>query len=165
MLLHRFAMARDTYQLASGTFDMVVMHTTTQWLTTPGLAWTFVIFADAEYWRPVMSYINFRRATVADFTVEDRTYQVFAHDWRAEPPLAWLDLMAERELASDLTVEQVEAAPPPPLIVLSQPEFEQAVRQALRAYTQPEALEHNPLLRSRLVAEHGGTTRSRHFRN
>lgn len=156
MLLHRFAMARDTYQLASGTFDMVVMHTTTQWLTTPGLAWTFVIFADAEYWRPVMSYINFRRATVADFTVEDRTYQVFAHDWRAEPPLAWLDLMAERELASDLTVEQVEAAPPPPLIVLSQPEFEQAVRQALRAYTQPEALEHNPLLRSRLVAEHGG---------
>jgi hypothetical protein len=38
-------------------------------------------------------------------------------------------------------------------LVLSQTAFMEAVRQALRHYTQPELLADNPLLRTRLVAE------------
>jgi hypothetical protein len=38
-------------------------------------------------------------------------------------------------------------------MVLSQPEFAEAVRQALRDYSRPEALATNPLLRSRLLVE------------
>ncbi|MFN8453192.1 MAG: hypothetical protein U0401_00725 [Anaerolineae bacterium] len=40
-----------------------------------------------------------------------------------------------------------------PLLVLSQPEFEEAVRQALRHYTRPDLLATNPLMRSRLVVK------------
>ncbi len=40
-----------------------------------------------------------------------------------------------------------------PVIVLSQPEFEEAVRNALRDYTQPDLLARNPLLRSRIILE------------
>jgi hypothetical protein len=52
-------------------------------------------------------------------------------------------------LASPLEPEK----PALPLLVLSQPEFEEAIRQALRDYTRPELLAANPLMRSRLVVE------------
>jgi hypothetical protein len=71
----------------------------------------------------------------------------------AEPPLAWLDRMAERELATDQRVDLLEAEMAAPLVVLSEPEFEAAVRQALRDYTRPAALAANPLLRSRLASQ------------
>jgi hypothetical protein len=40
--------------------------------------------------------------------------------------------------------------------VLSQPDFEDAVRQALRDFVRPAALANSPLLRSRVVADHAG---------
>jgi hypothetical protein len=40
--------------------------------------------------------------------------------------------------------------------VLSEPEFMDAVRQALRDFRRPAALARNPLLRSRLVSERSG---------
>jgi hypothetical protein len=50
------------------------------------------------------------------------------------------------------------AAPParPPLLVLSVPEFAQAVHDAVRDYARPYRLAESPLLRSRLVAERAG---------
>lgn len=156
VLHHRWTMDRDAYQSPSVSLDMDTMHTTVQWLTTPRLAWTFVTLADPDALAPLMHYVNFQRSPEADFCVGGRTYGVFTHDWRAEPPVAWLDLMAERELALNLTPEQVRKAHPPPLVVLSQPEFEEAVRRALRDLTRPDALASSPLLRSRLVQEHDG---------
>jgi hypothetical protein len=91
------------------------------------------------------------RAAEAEFEVGGRRYAVYAHDWRAEPALAWLDRMAERELATDQRVDLLEAELSTPLLVLSEPEFQAAVRQALRDYTRPAALAANPLLRSRLA--------------
>jgi hypothetical protein len=41
-------------------------------------------------------------------------------------------------------------------VVLSHPDFEEAVRRALRDFTRPNALAANPLLRSRVAAEHAG---------
>ena len=43
-----------------------------------------------------------------------------------------------------------------PLLVLSQPEFGQAVRQALRDLRRPDLLGRNPLLRTRLVRDRTG---------
>jgi hypothetical protein len=60
--------------------------------------------------------------------------------------------MGEREIASE---------PPPPLPdtptiqVLSRPDFEQAVRQALRDFHRPTELKVNPLMRSRLIVDNG----------
>src|SRR5512132_1025700 len=50
-------------------------------------------------------------------------------------------------------VDLLEAEMAAPLLVLSEPEFEAAVRQALRDYTRPAALAASPLLRSRLASQ------------
>jgi len=86
-----------------------------------------------------------------------RPYGGFAHDWRAEPLSVWRAVMAERQLDLDFRPEPVGQSAPPPLLVLSQPEFADAVRQALRDYHRPEALARNPLLRSRILRDRAGT--------
>jgi hypothetical protein len=44
----------------------------------------------------------------------------------------------------------------PPLLVLSQPDFDQSVRQALRDLHRPDLLARNPLLRTRLMVDSSG---------
>ena len=123
------------------------------WLTTPRLAWCFAVVAEPERGRTPSS----RHPLPAGPGGRVRRspggrYGVFAHDWRVEPAPAWLEAMGQRELATDLSVAELEAhSAPPPLVVLSQPEFATAVRQALRDLHRPASLEANPLLRSRLV--------------
>ncbi|MDQ4074727.1 MAG: ATP-binding protein, partial [Chloroflexota bacterium] len=151
--LQRFWMGRESYQIASEAHNMVAMVSCRQWLTNPKLAWTFLTCADPDYWQPMFAYLNFRRTPEADFAVGERRFGIFAHDWRAEPALLWMEVMGERELAMDLQPEQVSIEGAAPLLVLSQPEFAEAVRQALRDYTRPLALAANPLLQSGLVME------------
>jgi hypothetical protein len=124
----------------------------TQWFSTPRLSWSFVAVEDADRWTPFFSHIRQERASRADFSVGGRTYAVFAHDWRAEPPLTWVREMAERELTTTPSdVDDLETQTP--IVVLSHPEFAAAVRQALRDYARPDRLAGNALLSSRLVAE------------
>ena len=66
---------------------------------------------------------------------------------------ALLELVTERALA------RTSRLPPtvePPLLVLSQPEFDDSVRQALRDLRRPDLLARNPLLRTRLVRDRAG---------
>jgi hypothetical protein len=155
ILHHRFWMGYETYQ--EPLIENLVAATATRlWLGTPGLAWTFACCADPDRWEPMFVYLNFHTAPEADFEVGGRRYGVFAHDWRAEPPLAWLKMMNERALAHGLTPTRLGTAATSPLVVLSQPEFAAAVRRALRDYTRAEALAANPLLRSRLLVEGEG---------
>jgi len=135
---------------------MVMMSCCLQWVTTPRLAWSFLAVADPDYWRALFAYINLQRAPEADFVVGGRRFSVYVHDWRAEPPSMWLELMEGREIATDLSLAMLEADRPPPLLVLSEPDFQAAVRQALRDLHQPAALAGNPLLRSRLARERAG---------
>jgi hypothetical protein len=146
-------MGRESHQIVSPAFNLVGVTAVSNWVTTPSLAWTFLTFADPDYWHATFTYLRMRRSPEAEFTVGGHHYAVYTHDWRAEPALVWLELMGEREIDADLTVEQIEIAPPAPLLVLSEPEFADAVRQALRNYSRPAALAANPLLRSRLAVE------------
>jgi hypothetical protein len=156
VFLHsRFWMGRDCYQEPL-IHNLTATAVTRHWLGTPNLAWAFPCGARPDYWEPMFSYLNFNRAPDADFEVGGRRYGVFAHDWRAEPPAAWLELMGDRELDMNFEPQQVEPAAAPPLLVLSQPEFARAVRLALRDYGRPQALAANPLLRSRAVHDHCG---------
>lgn len=156
VIYHRFFSGRDTYQSDLAIHSLVAMTTTTHWLSRPRLAWSFLNVAEPEFWQPMMSYLNMQRSPHLDFTLGEQPYGVFSHNWRAEPALAWLDLLEQRELATNLTLEQLKAKPAPALVVLSQPEFEEAVRQAIRNYTRPDILAASPLLRSRLVADRAG---------
>jgi hypothetical protein len=77
----------------------------------------------------------------------DDAYTLFVHDWRAVPAQAWLERMNQ---------PLVTGAAPANLAVLSQAEFAEAVRKALRQVSRPDALAASPLTRTRLIAEQAG---------
>jgi hypothetical protein len=148
-------MAHDCYQDVSPTQSLIFINMVRHYLTTPGLAFTFIPCTQPDFWAPMFAYADLVRLPEADFEVGGRRYGVYGHDWRARPPLAWLDLLAEREIASGAPAAP-PSAPAEALVVLSQDEFVQAVRQALHDFARPDQLRANPLLRSRLVVERVG---------
>jgi hypothetical protein len=150
----RFIIDRDAYQNPSSTLNATPILTMQRYLHTPNLAWDFLTLAEPERWDDYFAAADLPRAVGADFWVGGRRYGLFAHDFRRVPVDALLELVTERTLAQDLT-----PSPPtvqPPLLVLSQPEFDQAVRQALRDLRRPDLLARNPLLRTRLARERSG---------
>lgn len=76
----------------------------------------------------------------------DVEYLLPAHDWRAVPAQVWFDrLLSARVWEAPATHE-------PGLAVLSQEEFTDAIRKALRHLSRSGELAANPLTRSRLLA-------------
>jgi hypothetical protein len=146
----RFWMAEDTYQGVSSLQSLIFLAVVKHYLTTPRLVFTFFYCAEPEFWAPMLGYGNLVRLPEADFEVGGRHFGIYGHNWRSEPPALWLSILADKELG--LPVQQ-RPAPPEPVIVLSQVEFSEAVRQALQDYSRPDTFSSNPLLRSRLVAE------------
>lgn len=156
-LLYRFWMADDTYQAVSPTQSLIFVKIVQQYLTSAGLAFTFLTCADPDFWAPIFTYGDAIHIEEADFEVAGRHYGTYGHDWRVVPPIAWLERMAEQETASPFE----NAAPPAPIeqmVVLSEPEFVAAVQSALRHFLRPAELRNNPLLRSRLVMEANGAS-------
>jgi hypothetical protein len=151
---YRFWMAAATYQDVSPVQTLIFLNTVRYQLLTTGLVYHFLPVAEPEKWAGAFAYANLTRLTELDYTIGGKPYGVYAHDWRSEPPLAWLDLLAEREVAGGQAV--TPPAPPTPLIVLSESEFAEAVRDALRDFTQPDLLAVNPLIQSRLVLDQTG---------
>lgn len=147
---YRFWMARDTYQSISPVQTMILLSTVRYQLITPGLAYHFLPCSDPDFWKGAFTYANLTRLAAVDYTIGGKTYGVYTHDWRVEPPFAWLALLAEREVASE-----PQAVPPTSksesLVVLSEPDFAGAVRAALHDYTHPDLLKTSPLVQSRMV--------------
>ncbi|MEU7046393.1 ATP-binding protein [Streptomyces varsoviensis] len=155
-LLVRFWMSRDDYQDVSPAQKLIMLRLTRHYLTghhptghRPAV--TLLPFADPEFWGPGCAYTDFARLPAADFRCGGRAYGVFVHDWRRTPPLAWLELLMERDRAAD-PLSVPAPRPPQPLRVLARDEFADAVRDALRRLARPAALSDSPLLAARLVA-------------
>ena len=153
--LFRFWLTSESYQDVSAVQSLIFINMVLHYLVTPGLAYTLLPCADPDFWTPVFAYADLARLPAADFTCDGRHFGVYGHDWRVMPPVAWLALLAERELAFN---PPIEALPPTAetLVILSQSEFEAAIRGALRDYHRPAMLAGSPLLRSRLVIEQAG---------
>jgi hypothetical protein len=149
----RFWMSREAYQSASPATNLAAVSTALYWMTRPNLAWSFAATAYYDFMELHFTGINFRRSPEADYVVDGRRYGVFTRDWRVESVSAWLAVKADRYSRTELNLEEMRAALPPQLAVLSQPEFAEAVRQGLRSYTRPDSLAANPLMRSRTVAK------------
>jgi hypothetical protein len=152
--IFRFWMERDRYQMISQVQKLIGVATVRHYLTTPGLAFTFFPCADPDFWRALYAYADLQRLLPADFIIHGRRYGVYGHDWRIVPPLVWLEVLAERELSQDIPAAAPQAAAT--LLVLSEPDFRDAVRDALRGIAALDALRGSPLLRSRLVFERAG---------
>ncbi len=151
--MFRFWMARDTYQDVSAIQSLIAVNMTRHELTTPRLAFTFMPFANAEFWEMVAAYADMARLEEADFTVGEHRYGVYAHDWRVTPTTAWLDLLAEREVSVMTFDKPIAPKPSMQMVALSTEDFASAVRTALRDLVRIEALHSSPLLRSRLLAD------------
>ena len=151
-LFFRFWLDAEAYQGVSATQSLVFARTVRFYLSTPRLAFSFICCAEPELWGPVFQFAGLQPLPDAAFVVGGRTYHVFGHDWRVEPPEAWLSALAQR--IPDAT-PSAEPVPAERLVVLSRPDFADAVAEALRHFMQPQQLTGTPLLRSRLVAAQG----------
>ena len=149
----RFVVDRDAYQAPSPTVNAIAIATLQRYLATPRLAWDFLALHEPERWDEFFALADLPRAVGADFTIGGRRYGLFGHDFRHLRVDALMDLWTERALAQDpaLRPAAVDDA-----LVLSQPEFTDAVRQALRDLHRPALLASNPLLRTRVTRERAG---------
>ncbi len=153
IIMFRFWMARADYQGVSPTQSVIFLNVVQSYFVHSQLAWSFFPCADSKFWLPALHYMDINYSPEASFEVGSKSYSVFTHDWRAVAVPAWLELLGKRELAIDLKPEELENKRPAPLVVLSEPEFKEAVRDALRNFNNSEKLMTNALLKSRLIAE------------
>lgn len=151
VLQTRFAIDREMYQAPSPTLNAVPVLSIQRQLQAPVLAWGFLTLAEPERWDAYFAAADLPRVAGADCTVDGHRFGLFAHDFRRVPVEAWLELVTERALEQDFTLPPAYAAE---ALVLSEQDFADAVRQALRDLRRPDLLARNPLLRSRLVREH-----------
>ena len=150
----RFWMGREQYQVAE-TQSLVAMRAGGGWISNPQMSWTLAATAVPQNWLEMFTQFNFDYTGEADFEVGGHRYGVFTHDWRVESVAAWGYRLENLQLGLQPSQKRETAilTGSPPLITLSQPEFIEAVRQALRDYTRPDLLVQNPLMRSKLVTE------------
>lgn len=154
ILYGRYWMSRDgDREYTPPILNLTAINASIDYTTTPKLAWNFIATAMPEFIEPHLNAAHLWRSPEADFEVDGRHYGVFAHDWRVEPPAAWLYVKASLAADPNLTTLTPDVTRTQTLLVLSRPDFCDAVRQALRDYTHPADLAANPLMRSRLMAD------------
>lgn len=152
----RYLIDRDAYQGPSPTFNAAPILSIQHWLNTTNLAWYFLTLAGPDQWDDYFAFGDMPRAVGADFELAGQRYGLFAHDLRQVPVDAWQNLVTERALAREFATGPPTAGSAPVLILLSQAEFDDAVRQTLRDLRRPDLLARNPLLRTRLIADRAG---------
>lgn len=111
-----------------------------QWVTLPRLGAFVICIERPDHWLPLMSKIRFERMAGCDVEVDGQMLGCYLHDWRAEP-------VAQFFLAMQAQLQAV-ATPPLPM---SKPDFEHALRDALRLWHDRAALAANPLAASAAV--------------
>lgn len=151
----RFVVDRYSYQEPSPTLNAVPILTLQNQLCAPTLSWDFLALAEPDRWDDYFAAADLPRAEGADFSVGDRRYGLFAHDFRRVPMDVWVERWTERALAQEGLVASRKR--PPASLVLSYPDFEAAVRQGFKDLRRPDLLARNPLVRTRLVADRSTT--------
>ncbi|MGY1679302.1 AAA family ATPase [Geodermatophilus sp. SYSU D01176] len=140
------------YHRPSPAMDLVQVRCSMEWTSPGGPAVSVLAIAEGAFWAPQMAYID--HARVGEVAFGRRVFTLFAHDWRVAPPAAWFRMMAEQELSGGAGTG-LRRPVATERQVLSAPEFEAAVRDALRSWRRADDLARNPLCRSRLVTEAG----------
>ena len=146
--LFRFWMARDTYQSVSPVQSLIFIRQVRHYLQTPALAHTALVCRDPDTWGDLFAYAGMERLDEEGIPVGDRTFALYGHDWRAQPPAQWLDQLAERGFSTSPDTAEVSEDR---VIVLSRPDFEDALREAFKDLHRPDQLQDTPLLYSRVV--------------
>ncbi|MDG4763225.1 AAA family ATPase [Solwaraspora sp. WMMD406] len=149
----RFMVHPPAYQRPSPVTDLVQMRMLAWFLHDKGLATHYLVLRDAEFWQPHLAYFDDHPVGTVP-KVGGRPYHLYFHDWRLTPLMQWLAHNQQQLLYGMQPRPAQESAE---LLVLSRPEFDAAVRAGLRTWRRPDELATNPLTRSRLVVNQGGT--------
>ncbi|MFE1596587.1 ATP-binding protein [Nocardia sp. NPDC058705] len=153
LALARFTVDPAAYQRPAPSTTFAQWRATGEMIRGERIAWSFVVMRDDGFWNAHLGDINMLPIDSPPSVGEHR-YALFAHDWRAQPAGPWLQEKTDAML-SGTTMADSSARRHGELVVLSRPEFDAAVRDALRTFRQPVAQSDNPLNRSRLVLESG----------
>ena len=121
--------------------DLIYMRGIATCLRERDLAWTYLVMPNADQWEPVLEYGGHYR-------LAGPLVSVFAHDWAAMPVRAWLDLLQDNLVhGTDIGRRPAQS------VLLRRPEFEQAVRDLLRAWRHRPSIAQSPLIGTRLAGD------------
>ncbi|MFI1585859.1 ATP-binding protein [Embleya sp. NPDC020630] len=148
----RFMVSSDRVRRASPVRDSMLLRIAAEALLVRGAAWSFVVSADPDVWTSATAHGPFHPVGT-EVGIEPGTHRMFAQDWRAEPLECALEHIGPRRSLRP-TAESAACT-----AVMARPEFDEAVREALRCWHRPDALARNPLSRSGLLADAGGSLR------
>ena len=158
MIVTRFYVDPEAYQRPSASMNLFQWRLFGGIIRADHLAWSFTVMRDDGYWNEHFE-LGGMMPTGTRPVIGDHGYCLFAHDWRTQSASAWVEEKTDALLASAGTATLSPSAGNSPEraehVVLSRPEFDAAVRDALRALWWPSELDANPLSRTRLVVEHG----------
>ncbi|WP_433432646.1 ATP-binding protein [Nonomuraea sp. CA-141351] len=142
--------ALPQYRRNSSVMDLIQWRMIGNCLRAERMAWSYIAIRRPDHaWVERLRHYGMREICEQP-RLRDDAYTLFVHDWRAVPAQAWLEQMNQQLVAG--SADGPDAATEE-LAVLSQTEFAEAVRKALRQLTRPGALATSPLTRTRLIAE------------
>ena len=149
-VLVRHWLAADGYQSASPAQGVLFVAFLQHYLAVPDLRFSFIVCQDTAFWEPLMRGCGFQPLPDGRFRVGDRTYGLFAREWRALSPLAWLQLLGSgpRLAAMESGGGALGATGPDRgrETPMGDQLFATAVREALRHVREPDVLARSPLL-------------------
>lgn len=133
---------REPHRGTSPVMNLIQWRAVGWFLRSERLAWSFMAVRGDDPASGHYEYYNMQY--LGEHAWEgDVEYLLPAHDWRAVPAQVWLD----RLLPAGAPVQHE-----PEFVVLSQEEFADAIRKALRHLSKYGELAANPLIRTRLLA-------------
>lgn len=148
----RFLVDREVHQTpGSLTFGLTAAQHLQHMLTRTERAMDFIGgMARPEHVDAFFEFIDFSAADAAAYELDGRGWTVYCRDWHRLAVDAWFEQVADRELGRPVEAP-VDDSGNAATMALSQPDFADAVRAALRDLNRADRLRRNPLVRSRLV--------------
>lgn len=145
-LLARWNIAAGGQLQRSAVMNTLQMSQFHVWLTQPRLGSYTICVEHPSHWEPMMARLDFAPLPHCELEVDGVPLGCYSHDWRVRRLPEWLETLAE--YGAHAPTGRMGQAPHR----LPRPDFDKAVRDALRAYAQPDALAVNPLANTSMVA-------------
>ncbi|MEU4563529.1 ATP-binding protein [Actinoplanes sp. NPDC023936] len=142
----RFIIDPVTYQRPSEILDLALQRLVGTYLTAARPAWSYTLWSDPSFWDELMVYSQHELVTKVP------QGGLYGHDWRARPLSSWLEAVGAEDLFGSRPGPG--GAPASGYTILSRSGFDAAVRDSLRLRRDPDRAAVNPLLGTRMVAEH-----------
>jgi hypothetical protein len=142
-LLARWNLAEGGQRQVSAAMNCLQVSQFFQWVSLRGMGAFVICVEQPDHWLPMMKHCRFTRMAGCDLVIDEQLLGCYLHDWRREPVSEWIARMTDDEL--EVTRPSGPPAEADAASLLSRPDFDRAVRDALRLYHDIAALSASPL--------------------